>query len=112
MLRSGPYPAALKRRVGGDWGHLANVQSLQLLANADLDRLQWLVVAHVSEQNNSRACVEALLESELPDLLPRTRWADQDTGFEKEGLGNFHQLSLSGAWLTKTNFSPSAWAGQ
>ena len=82
MLRSGPYPPPLKARVGGDWGHLSNAQSLQLLAAADLQRLQWLVVAHVSEQNNARGCVEALVEEHLPELMPRMCWADQDTGFD------------------------------
>ncbi len=28
MLAEGPYPPRLKRRVGGDWGHLANTQAV------------------------------------------------------------------------------------
>ena len=31
MLHSGGYPAALKRRVAGDWGHLNNQQAAALL---------------------------------------------------------------------------------
>jgi phosphoribosyl 1,2-cyclic phosphodiesterase len=81
LLHGGPYPAALKRRVGGDWGHLSNSQALALLRSIDLDRLQRLVVAHMSEQNNERARVEALLRDELPALLPILHWAEQDEGF-------------------------------
>ena len=43
LLRSGPYPPALKRRVGGDWGHLSNGQALALLRGIDHGRLQRLV---------------------------------------------------------------------
>lgn len=81
MLQNGPYHTALKRRVGGDWGHLANTQAVELLRNVDLDRLRWLIVAHISEQNNQRQCVENLLARELPELLPRLVWADQQGGF-------------------------------
>ena len=31
MLHAGSYPPSLKRRVGGDWGHLNNDQAAQLL---------------------------------------------------------------------------------
>ena len=81
MLRTGPYPPTLKRRVGGDWGHLANEQAVALLKAVDLSLLQWLVVAHMSDKNNARARVEALLGQELPAVLPRLLWADQNDGF-------------------------------
>lgn len=55
MLASGPYPPSLKRRVGGQWGHLSNAQALQFLAEIYSDRLSHLVVAHISQKNN---CVD------------------------------------------------------
>lgn len=82
MLSAGPYPPALKRRVGGDWGHLSNDQALALLQQLDLQRLQTLVIAHMSEKNNHRSVVEGLLEQHLPELLPRTRWAEQDQALD------------------------------
>jgi phosphoribosyl 1,2-cyclic phosphodiesterase len=81
MLAAGPYPAALKRRVGGDWGHLSNQQAVELLAQLRCERLQHLVVAHISEQNNQRSRVEEALAGDLPELLPKLRWAAQTTGF-------------------------------
>ncbi len=53
LLRRGPYPPALKARVGGDYGHLGNDQAAALLARLDKARLNWLVGAHVSEKNNT-----------------------------------------------------------
>jgi phosphoribosyl 1,2-cyclic phosphodiesterase len=53
MLEEGPYPETLKRRVGGDQGHLSNVQAAGLLEVLDCSRLQHIVAAHVSEKNNT-----------------------------------------------------------
>jgi len=55
MLRSGPYPAALQARVGGEYGHMSNDQAAQLLRALDTSRLHALVLAHLSEQNNQPA---------------------------------------------------------
>ena len=52
MLLDGPYPPQLKRRVGGDWGHLNNQQAAELLARLVESGLNNLVVAHISENNN------------------------------------------------------------
>lgn len=53
MLSRGPYPDSLKRRVGGDWGHLSNGQAAGLLRGLDRSRLRRLVLTHLSEQNNT-----------------------------------------------------------
>ncbi|MCK5768924.1 MBL fold metallo-hydrolase [Algiphilus sp.] len=53
MLAEGPYPAALKLRVGGSLGHLSNHQSAQLLGAVDTSRLRHVVLTHLSEQNNT-----------------------------------------------------------
>ncbi len=82
MLAAGPYPPALKRRVGGDWGHLSNDQALALLKQVDLQRLQTLVVAHMSDKNNSRSLVENLLAEHVPEVLARTCWAVQDRALD------------------------------
>jgi phosphoribosyl 1,2-cyclic phosphodiesterase len=54
MLMAGPYPAFLKRRVGGGWGHLAN-SAAATLAQAVLasGTLRQVMAAHLSEQNNT-----------------------------------------------------------
>lgn len=52
MLANGPYPPHLQQRVGGPLGHLANVQTAELLASAAPHSLRHLVLAHLSAHNN------------------------------------------------------------
>lgn len=81
MLQQGAYPAQLKRRVGGDWGHLNNHQAAQLLQQLDCaETLNNLVVAHISDNNNSRDCAEQALSTVL-DSLEEVVWAHQNEGF-------------------------------
>jgi phosphoribosyl 1,2-cyclic phosphodiesterase len=81
MLMAGQYPPQLKRRVGGDWGHLNNEQAADLLQQIDGAALTHLVVAHISEQNNSRDKAERALLSTL-DSLDRVVFAGQKAGFD------------------------------
>jgi len=53
MLRSGPYPESLKRRILGTHGHLSNATAAQLLAEVQHGGLHTVVAAHLSERNNS-----------------------------------------------------------
>ena len=53
MLKDGPYPASLKRRVLSNVGHLSNEQAAYLVARARTPSLKTLVLAHLSEANNT-----------------------------------------------------------
>lgn len=53
MLANGAYPASLKQRVGGRFGHLNNADAAALLARLDNSRLQHIVAAHLSRKNNT-----------------------------------------------------------
>lgn len=86
MLQAGSYPPALKRRVGGDWGHLNNMQAARLLRDLGAARPGQLVVAHVSENNNSRQKAEEALLSVL-DTLEGVVWAEQADGFDWLAVG-------------------------
>ncbi len=81
MLHAGSYPPALKRRVGGDWGHLNNIQAAQLLHQLGGAPAGSLVVAHISEKNNSRHKAEEALLGVL-DNLEGVVWAEQASGFD------------------------------
>lgn len=80
MLARSAYPASLKRRVGGRFGHLNNRDAAALLKRLDNHRLQHLVAAHLSRQNNT----PDLAVSALSDALDCEReWiavATQDEG--------------------------------
>lgn len=65
MLDQSPYPAFLKRRIGGAWGHLSNDTSAEILQALDRSKLQRVVGAHLSLQNNTPALAQAALESVL-----------------------------------------------
>ncbi|MEW6073470.1 MAG: MBL fold metallo-hydrolase [Planctomycetota bacterium] len=53
MLQRGPYPPFLKRRIAGARGHLSNEQAASLLPHLATDELHTLVLAHLSETNNT-----------------------------------------------------------
>lgn len=67
MLRSGPYPAHLKRRVLSSSGHLSNAECAELLAVAFRRHVQprtvWL--AHLSQTNNRPALALATVSQRL-----------------------------------------------
>lgn len=52
MLEVGPYPYPLKRRVLGDKGHLSNELSGRLLCDILHDNLQYVMLGHLSKENN------------------------------------------------------------
>lgn len=57
-LWGGPYPRELKRRVSSSVGHLSNAQAAEAALELAPYGLKDLVLAHLSERNNSpaRAC--------------------------------------------------------
>jgi phosphoribosyl 1,2-cyclic phosphodiesterase len=52
MLATGPYPPFLKARVGGNSGHLSNVQAAEALPQLLTDETETVVGMHISEKNN------------------------------------------------------------
>jgi phosphoribosyl 1,2-cyclic phosphodiesterase len=81
MLWAGSYPPNTKARVAGDWGHLSNRQTAQLLAQLGPEQLQYLVIAHISENNN---CLDIARQTLQPELQRAAEviWADQSEGFD------------------------------
>ncbi|MDP2313513.1 MAG: MBL fold metallo-hydrolase [Pseudomonadota bacterium] len=61
MLMEGPYPYPLKQRIKGSHGHLSNRQAQDLLMDGLGAHLRHLMLAHLSEDNNTptRALVAA-----------------------------------------------------
>lgn len=65
MLRSGPYPWSLKKRVAGENGHLSNDQAAAGLCDLLCDELEVVVLYHLSRTNNRPALAEASIGEEL-----------------------------------------------
>lgn len=53
MLKSGPYPYPLKRRILSDFGHLSNAQATQVLSDLVGSNVKNVILAHLSEHNNT-----------------------------------------------------------
>jgi len=87
LLACGPYPAALKQRVGGPLGHLSNAQAGALLARLDTTRLQHLVAAHLSDRNNRPALARAALADALNCEPHWIGVAGQEDGFDWRAIG-------------------------
>ncbi len=52
MLQVGPYPYALKKRVLGERGHLSNDHSARLILELLHEGLQYVMLGHLSKENN------------------------------------------------------------
>lgn len=52
MLQVGPYPYLLKQRILGARGHLSNVNSARLLCRLLSQKLKYVILAHLSKDNN------------------------------------------------------------
>ncbi len=82
MLSRGSYPPVVKHRIAGRLGHLANRAAADLLARLDTGRLQYLVVAHLSRQNNQVELARAALSAAIGWDPAAIGVADQDDGFD------------------------------
>ena len=82
MLAQGAYPAVLKQRVGGRFGHLENSQSAELLGKLKHDKLQCVMAAHISRKNNTPALARRALAQVLDCADDEVRVACQFAGFD------------------------------
>lgn len=94
-VRSGPYPYPLKQRVLGDHGHLSNEAGAELAAQAVEAGTRTVVLAHLSEQNNTPVHARRVAELRL-----RAMGAEPDRDVElavapRSGLGPCYCLERS-----------------
>ncbi len=52
MLKNGPYPYVLQKRILGDFGHLSNELCARLLPHLARHGTESFMLAHLSEENN------------------------------------------------------------
>jgi len=73
LLAGSSYHPALKRRVGGLYGHLSNQDAAQIAVAVKHDGLATVVAAHLSRQNNRPELVRTVLAQALgcdPACIP------------------------------------------
>ncbi len=78
MLMNGPYPWPLKQRIKGRTGHLSNQASGELLSELKHDKLQHVILAHLSETNNTPAKALREVGPALEGCQARIHVATQD----------------------------------
>lgn len=82
LLMNGPYVRQLKQRVSSRLGHLDNRSAAALLGKLDNSRLQHIVAAHLSAQNNSPDLARQALSAVLGCEPGWIGIADQTSGFD------------------------------
>jgi phosphoribosyl 1,2-cyclic phosphodiesterase len=66
MLAEGPYPPRVQGRIGGDYGHLANVEAAALASQLIGSQIARLWLCHLSRFNNTP-------RRALDEVLPKAR---------------------------------------
>ena len=86
MLRVGPYPWSVKQRVMSRVGHLSNDALAEFFASDYDGNAAFVVLAHLSEQNNhpelARGTAERALDSRRTLLHNRVLLASQTAPLE------------------------------
>lgn len=87
MLRNSAYPASLKQRISGRFGHMDNDSAARLLAAVAGSRLQHVVAVHLSQQNNSPQHARSALAGALGCAEDWIAVADQFLGLDWRTVG-------------------------
>ena len=82
MLSVGPYPASLKARVAGRFGHLDNDTAAELLGRIKSPKLQHILCAHLSKQNNTEELARQAFANALSCEASWVGISRQDEGFD------------------------------
>lgn len=80
MLIDGPYPWPLKQRIRGRSGHLSNDDAAALLQILRHDRLAHVILAHLSEENNTPEIAMQTVKAVLNGVRAKLHVASQAAG--------------------------------
>ncbi|MFC4766573.1 MBL fold metallo-hydrolase [Effusibacillus consociatus] len=83
MLRVGPYPWYLKKRILSDKGHLSNEAAGEALIDIMSERTQDVLLAHLSQENNypdlAEITVQGILEAASKKVRLHRTYPDKPT---------------------------------
>jgi phosphoribosyl 1,2-cyclic phosphodiesterase len=94
MLENGRYPAYLKKRIRGGDGHLSNRQALELYRQHRPDFMSYLLLSHLSKENNSPELVESLFTAFPTDTRIVIASRYQETALYEIAIPETHFQSL------------------
>lgn len=91
MLRSGPYPYPLKKRILGEQGHLSNDAAAAFAVESVRAGTRAILLAHLSDENNTPQCAletvgGALREAGLAVSLAAAPKAGMSEAYRLEGV--------------------------
>ncbi len=63
MLANSRYPAMLRNRISGKYGHLSNIQALELMIAHKPPFMSHIFLSHLSKENNNPEMVETMFST-------------------------------------------------
>ena len=63
MLKHGPYPVWLQKRILSEYGHLSNFDALDFLKSLDCEKCRKVYLCHISDKNNTPEKVQEVFDS-------------------------------------------------
>ena len=85
MLRTGPYPAPLKKRIASDCGHLSNDAAAAAARELVAGGTTRLILGHLSQHNNLPELAEAAVEQGLSGYVRGRDYLLQTAAPESDG---------------------------
>jgi phosphoribosyl 1,2-cyclic phosphodiesterase len=73
MLEAGSYPYYLKQRILSDLGHLSNECSSRLILDVISERLEHIILAHLSKENNHPDIAYITIKTLLDEIYKETQ---------------------------------------
>ncbi len=80
MLRNGKYPYHLKQRIRSDRGHISNEDSCKYLSKLIGDKTKYIMLAHLSEENNN----PEIVEKRIKDLIEKLSYKPEKVILNQE----------------------------
>ena len=75
LLRKSRYPEFLKKRILGSEGHLSNDDAAKILISIICDRTTQIILAHLSEENNTKELALEAVNQILPELAKNSKFS-------------------------------------
>jgi phosphoribosyl 1,2-cyclic phosphodiesterase len=80
MLRNGPYPVVVQRRIASRHGHLSNYAAARAASDCAHRSMSHVILAHLSQQNNT----PGLATRTMARALARTNFRGMITALEQD----------------------------
>jgi phosphoribosyl 1,2-cyclic phosphodiesterase len=104
LLARGHYPYYLKKRISGGFGHLSNREALALYKSHKATDLSYLILSHLSKENNCPELVKDLFEghSNKTNIVVASRYEEtQVFSIDATDLQDTYQFNSLKSYLAE-----------